>query len=65
MNDLNKLRQQLRTEYNKEFVVFLEWFGDIKAYVYSYYADAKKHYNRISNSIIGDDVNNKFWIEQL
>ena len=66
MESMGDIKKKLKIEYPGDYCLFLNTnFGNIKAYVYTYYEEAKGHYNRIVNSLIGDDKNNKFWIEVL
>jgi len=52
-----QLWAKLRKEYPGDYCVYYELFGSTRAYVYTYLKDAKKHYARIMNSVIGDTLN--------
>ena len=63
--DLKQLRKKIKQEFIGDWCLFLDCFGTIKYYIYGQEKDAIKHYDRMSNSMIGDDRNNKFWVEQV
>jgi len=65
IKDMRELKEKLKQLYLGDYVLFLDSFGTIKYYIYGNFELAKQHYKRIQNSLIGDDLNNKYWVEEL
>ena len=65
-DSLQNLKNKFKRQYSGDYALFLvKLGGDAQGWVYRDRIGAINHYKRMSKSMIGDDRNNKFWVEQL
>ena len=50
-----KLMQELKQKYLNDFLVLYNRYNTFKYWVFSDYNTAKKHYNKVNNSLLMDD----------
>lgn len=56
MNKKQLLIQNLKQKFPNDYLVLYDKFDIFKFWVFGSYADAKKHYNRINDSWLMDDL---------